>query len=75
MKKTNFYYFKRAFSLSIFIAVFIIVRDLFDVDFSDWSAILKVITKGIIAGVIAGVILGIINIFYKKDVVSDKKNN
>ncbi len=65
MEKNNFYYFKRAFLMSIFIAIFIIVRDLFNIDLSESSEIMKTALKGIFVGLIMGAIFGIVNIFTK----------
>ncbi|QNK77966.1 hypothetical protein H7F37_02435 [Winogradskyella sp. PAMC22761] len=73
MKKNNFYYFKKAIILSIPIAVFVIVRDLFDIGLYDISAIMKTFAKGLFVGIITGVILGIINIFAKVETFMKKE--
>jgi len=65
MKKNNFYYFKKALILIIPITVFVIIRDLFEVEFFNFSEILKLVAKGVFVGVFTGIILGIINIFAK----------
>ncbi|WP_322549135.1 hypothetical protein [Flavobacterium psychraquaticum] len=73
MEKNNFYYFKKAIILSIPIAVFVIMRDLFDVGLYDISAIMKSIAKGLFVGIITSAILGIINIFAKVETFMKKK--
>ena len=72
MKKNNFYYFKKALILIIPIAVFVIVRDLFDIEIYDMSTITKTIAKGLLVGIITGVVLGIINIFTKVETLMKK---
>ena len=67
MKKNNLYYFKKALLLIIPIAVFIIVKGLFEIDISNFSLILELLAKGVIVGVFTGLILGIFNIFAKID--------
>ena len=65
MKKNNFYYFKKVLLLSVPIAVFVIISELFDIGLSDTTAIMKAFAKGLFVGVLTGVILGILNIFAK----------
>ncbi|SDS41549.1 hypothetical protein SAMN04515667_2127 [Formosa sp. Hel1_31_208] len=73
MKKNNFYYFKRALLLSLPIAVFIIISELFDIELSDSNAVIKAFAKGFFVGVLTGVILGILNIFAKIDTFLKKE--
>ena len=73
MKKNNLYYFKKALLLIIPITIFVIIRDLFKVEFFNFSEILKLIAKGIFIGIFTGIILGIINVFVKIETFMKKK--
>tara|TARA_B100000809_G_C15004862_1_gene482845 strand:+ start:63 stop:290 length:228 start_codon:yes stop_codon:yes gene_type:complete len=73
MKKNNFYYFKKALLLIIPITVFVIIRDLFEVEFFNFLEILTLIAKGIFVGVFTGIIFGIINIFAKIETFMKKE--
>ncbi|WP_178985626.1 hypothetical protein [Winogradskyella helgolandensis] len=73
MKKNSLYYFKRALMLSIPMAIFVIVRDLFDLELYNSTTILKTFAKGLFVGIITGLILGIINIFAKVDTLIKKE--
>ena len=73
MKKNNFYYFKKALLLIIPITVFVIIRDLFEVESFNFLEILKLIAKGVVIGIFTGIILGIINIFAKIETFMKKK--
>lgn len=73
MKKDNVYYFKKPLILSIPITVFVIVRDLFDVEFYDNAIIFKIVVKAVIVGITTVVILGIINVFAKVETFKKKK--
>lgn len=72
--KNNYFYFKRAFFLCIPISVFIIVRDLFNIDTSNanFEIIIKLFLKGIFVGVVTATVLGVINIFAKKESLMKK---
>ena len=73
MKKNNFYYFKKALLLIIPITVFVIIRDLFEVESFNFLEILKLIAKGVVVGIFTGISLGIINIFAKIETFMKKK--
>ena len=73
MKKNNSYYFKKALLLIIPIIVFIIVKGLFEIGISDFSAVLKLLAKAIFVGVFTSVILGIFNMFVKIDTFMKKE--
>jgi len=75
MKKNNFYYFKKALLLIIPITVFVIVIELFKVEFFNFLELLKHIAKGIFIGVFTGIILGIINVFAKIETFMKKQEN
>jgi Na+/H+ antiporter NhaA len=75
MKINKFYYFKRAFILSIPISVFVIVRAGFGIELTDISEIMKIVIKGISVGIITGIVLGIINIFAKTETLMKTKKN
>ena len=60
----KFYYFKVAFlSISSGLFVGIFIYGLFDIDFSNSEAILKLLLKSLAIGIITGLVLGILNIF------------
>ncbi len=61
--------------MSLPIAVFVIVRDLFDIELTDLSEIIKTVFKGFFVGLITGVILGIINMFAKVETFMKTKKN
>jgi|TARA_B110000116_G_scaffold205923_1_gene181131 Mg/Co/Ni transporter MgtE len=73
MKKNNFYYFKKTLLLIIPITVFVIIRDLFEVESFNFLEILKLIAKGVVVGIFTGISLGIINIFAKIETFMKKK--
>ena len=73
MRKNNLFYFKKALILSIPIAVFVIVLDLFDIGFYDISDIMKIFAKGLFVGIITSIILGIINVFAKVETLMKKE--
>ncbi len=72
MKNNNLYYFKKGLLLSIPIAVFIIIKGFFEVRFSDFSVLLKLLAKGVFVGFFTGVILGLLNLFVKIESVIKK---
>jgi len=61
--------------VSLPITVFVIVRDLFDIELTDLSEIIKTVFKGIFVRLITGVILGIINMFAKVETFMKTKKN
>lgn len=61
--------------MSLPITVFVIVRDLFDIELTDLSEIIKTVFKGIFVRLITGVILGIINMFAKVETFMKTKKN
>ncbi len=73
MKKNNLFYFKKGLILIIPIALIIIVQGLFEIGFSDFSQILKLLAKGIGVGVITGVILSLFNILAKIETFIEKE--
>ncbi|MFT4575226.1 MAG: hypothetical protein ACI9SI_000125 [Polaribacter sp.] len=73
MKKNNFYYFKKTLLLSVPIATFIIIKELFEIDLTDTSIIIKIFVKGISVGILTSIIMGIINIFAKVETFMKKK--
>ena len=68
MKKTNTYYFKKTFYLVFTLAfVFILVRGLFDIDYSTES-LYKLLLTSLLTGLITGGLLGLINmLWFKKE--------
>jgi hypothetical protein len=73
MMKNNMHYFKITLILAVPIAVFIIVLGLFELDYSSWSSVLKLLGKGLFVGVFTAIILGIINMFTKVDTFLKKE--
>jgi hypothetical protein len=59
--------------LSVPIATFIIIRELFEIDLTDTSLIIKIFVKGISVGILTSIIMGIINIFAKVETFMKKK--
>ena len=74
MTKSNSYYFKKAFILCVPISVFIIVRDLFDLDLdtANLNIIFKLFLKGIFVGIVTATVLGLVNLFAKKETLMKK---
>ncbi len=75
MKKDNFYYFKIAQIVSIPISVFVIVRNLLDIEDFNSASVSTIFLKGLVVGIVTAVILGLINIFIKIDTFRSKANN
>lgn len=73
MKKNSLYYFKRAFLLSVPITVFVIVRDLFEIELTDMSEIINTVLKGVAVGLVTGIILGILNLLAKIEIFVKNK--
>jgi ABC-type phosphate transport system permease subunit len=73
MKNNNLYYFKKGLLLILPIAIFTIIKGLFDVGFSDFYVILKLLAKGVFVGIFTGIILGLFNIFAKIDTFMKKE--
>ena len=69
------YYFKVAF-ITISISVFAgsLTYGLFDVDFSNSKAIIKLLERSFATGIIDGLIIGLINIFFKIIPLKKKKD-
>ncbi len=66
MTKTNTYYFKKTFYLVFTISsVFMLVRGLFDIDYSTES-LYKLLFTSLLAGIITEALLGLINMFWLK---------
>jgi hypothetical protein len=59
--------------LSVPIATFIIIKELFEIDLTDTSIIIKIFVKGISVGILTSIIMGIINIFAKVETFMKKK--
>lgn len=76
MKKTNTYYFQKTFYLVFTLAfVFILVRGLFDIDYSTES-LYKLLLTSLLTGLVTGGLLGLINMFWlKKENFFLAKNN
>jgi xanthosine utilization system XapX-like protein len=53
------------FAMSAGIFVGTLVYGLFEVDFSDKEALLKLFLKSLITGVVSGLVLGLLNMFFK----------
>ena len=62
----KYFYFKRTF-LSISAGLFtgILIYGLFDIDFSNNTAIIKLIFKSLVVSFIVGAILGLLNMVFK----------
>jgi hypothetical protein len=72
---TKLFYFKVTF-LSISAGLFIgsFVYGLFDADFSNSDAILKLAFKSLVTGIAVGFVLGILNMFFKIGIYQKKEN-
>ena len=73
MKKNNFYYLKKPLLFSVPIAVFLIIRELFEIGFSDINEIFIFIAKSLVIGILTTLIMGVINIFVKIDTLMKKQ--
>jgi len=65
---SKWFYFKIAFfSISAGLFVGLFVYGLFDIDFSNSQAIMKLLLKSLATGIGTGLVLGILNVFFKID--------
>ena len=66
-------HFKVAFlavSVGIFVGTF--VYGLFEVDFSDKEALLKLLLKSLVTGLVSGLVLGLMNMYFKLGLRNEK---
>ena len=62
----KFFYFKVTFlSISFGLFIGILVYGLFDLDFSNSDAIVKLLFKSLAIAIVTGLVLGILNMFFK----------
>jgi len=71
---SRFPYFKTTF-LPIFAGLFvgILIYGLFDIDFSNREALVKLLLKSFVTALTTGLILVILNVFFKTEIPQKKK--
>jgi len=69
---SRFPYFKTTF-LPIFAGLGILIYGLFDIDFSNKEALVKLLLKSFVTALTTGLILVILNVFFKTEIPQKKK--
>lgn len=69
-KPSNFKIAFIAVSAGIFVGT--VVYGLFEVDFSDREALLKLLLRSLVTGIVSGLVLGLMNMYFKLGLRNEK---
>ena len=71
----KFSYFKVAFlSITVFIFITMLIKGLFDIDFSNTNDLFRLLRRSLFASIVVGLLMGLLNMFFKINFFSKKEN-